>query len=90
MKMTLDFTVNGQATACDGIGGTVKRLLTKASLQRPYTDPILTNETIMDFCIKCIPGIHFFNIIPQDIASTSWEGFKRIKRSKEHSNFTSV
>ena len=28
--------------ACDGLGGTVKRLATKASLQRPYEDQIMT------------------------------------------------
>ena len=28
--------------ACDGLGGTVKRLAAKASLQRPYQDQIMT------------------------------------------------
>ena len=60
-------------SACDGIGGTVKRLLTKASLQHPYTNPILTSEAIMDFCIKSIPGIHFFNVTPEDIAKHELE-----------------
>lgn len=41
-------------SACDCIGGTVKRLLTKASLQRPYSDPILTIEAIMEFCVEKI------------------------------------
>ena len=28
--------------ACDGLGGTVKRLAARASLQRPYNDQIMT------------------------------------------------
>ena len=40
------FATSHGKSACDGIGGTVKRLLTKASLQHPYTDPILTIEAI--------------------------------------------
>ena len=37
----LGFTI----MACDGIvgGGTLKELLTKTSLQHPYTDPFLTS-----------------------------------------------
>ena len=61
------FTSHGKS-ACDGIGGTVKRLLTKASSQRPYTNPILTTEAIMEFCTANIPGIHFVNVPPEEIA----------------------
>ena len=67
------FATSHGKSACDGIGGTVKRLLTKASLQHPYTDPILTSEAIMEFCNKNIPGIHFFNIPPEDIAKHGME-----------------
>ena len=38
------FATSHGKSVCDGIGGTVKRLLTKASLQRPYSDAILTSE----------------------------------------------
>ena len=34
----------------DGIGGTVKRPVTKASFQRPYNDQILTSDAIINFC----------------------------------------
>ena len=60
------FATSHGKSACDGIGGTMKRLLMKASLQRPYTDPILTSEAVMHFCTKSIPGIHFFKITPED------------------------
>ncbi|CAM1303135.1 Uncharacterised protein r2_g1312 [Pycnogonum litorale] len=61
------FATSHGKSACDGIGGTVKRLLTKASLQRPYTDPILTIEAIMEFCVERIPGIKFFNVPPEEV-----------------------
>ena len=58
-----DFGLEGEwnffATS-HGNGGTVKRLLTKASLQRPYTNPILTTEAFMEF--------HFVNVPPEEIA----------------------
>jgi len=53
-------------SVCDGIGGTVKRLLTKASLQRDYTDPILTTEASMKFCTTNVSRIHFLNIPSED------------------------
>ncbi len=61
------FATSHGKSACDKIGGTVKRLLTKASMQRAYTDPILTTEAIMEFCTTNIPGIHLFNIPSEDI-----------------------
>ncbi|KAG1665452.1 PH-interacting protein [Nymphon striatum] len=61
------FATSHGKSACDGIGGTVKRLLTKASLQRPYSDPILTIEAIMEFCVEKISGIKFFNVPPEDV-----------------------
>ena len=54
------FATSHGKSACDGIGGTVKRLVTKASLQRPYTDQILTADAIISFCEENIPGIKFF------------------------------
>ena len=73
MKRTLDGKVNGtflrQETAKVPVMelGAVK-LLTKASLQHPYTNPILTSEAIMAFRIKRITRIPFFNKTPRDIA----------------------
>ena len=79
--MELFATSHGKS-ACDEIGGTVKMLLTKASLQRPYTDPILTSEAIMDLRTKSIPGIHFFNITPNGIAKHEMELQGRFQMSK--------
>jgi len=41
--------------ACDGISGTVKCLLTKASLQHPYHYVILISDAITKFCTESIP-----------------------------------
>ena len=45
--------------ACDGLGGTVKRLATKASLQRPYEDQIMTPLQLYQWASKNIPGVNF-------------------------------
>lgn len=47
---------------CDGIGGTVKRLAAKASLQRPYSDQILTPKALYDWAVENLKSIKFFFI----------------------------
>ena len=44
---------------CDGIGGTVKRLAAKASLQRPYSSQIMTPRQLFDWAVQNIEGVHF-------------------------------
>ena len=44
---------------CDGIGGTVKRLAAKASLQRPYGSQIMTPRQLFDWAIQSIKGVQF-------------------------------
>ena len=44
---------------CDGIGGTVKRLATRASLQRPNEDLILTPRQFYDFARQSILSVAF-------------------------------
>ncbi|KAL5459788.1 hypothetical protein EMCRGX_G033164 [Ephydatia muelleri] len=46
-------------SARDGAGGTLKRLATKASLQRLYKDHILTAEQLYLFAVSEIKGMHF-------------------------------
>ena len=45
--------------ACDGLGGTVKRLAARASLQRPYNDQIMTPRQLFDWACTNIPVVHF-------------------------------
>ena len=58
---------------CDGIGGTVKRPVTKASLQWLYNDQILTSDAIINFCKENIHGIKFFNVPSEDVARSETE-----------------
>ena len=44
---------------CDGVGGTVKRLAARASLQRPFENQILTPLQLYEWAVKNISGIHF-------------------------------
>ena len=48
---------------CDGIGGTVKRLAAKASLQRHLQNQILTPKAMFEFCVNNIEGINRINFI---------------------------
>lgn len=64
--MTLVFVPSGIFFAtshgksfCGDLGGTVKRLATKTSLQRPYENHIITLRQLYDFANKDIPGISF-------------------------------
>lgn len=57
--------------ACDGIGGTTKRAVTKASLQRPYSDQIVTAEEIYKFCVENVSGILFIYVPSEEVHSNS-------------------
>ena len=45
--------------ACDGVGGTVKRLASRASLQRPYDQQIMTPHQMFEWASNNIQGIVF-------------------------------
>ena len=45
--------------ACDGLGGTVKRLAARASLQRPYDQQIMTPRQLFDWATTAISTVHF-------------------------------
>ena len=45
--------------ACDGLGGTVKRLAARASLQRPYEDQIVTPLQLYEWATVNIPSTVF-------------------------------
>ena len=39
--------------ACDGLGGTVKRLAARTNLQRPYNDQVMTPQQLFDWaCVN--------------------------------------
>ena len=43
---------------CDGLGGTIKRLAAKASLQRPYNEQIMTPRQLFVYARENISGIN--------------------------------
>ena len=45
--------------ACDGLGGTVKRLAARASLQRPYNNQIMTPRQLYEWASTTIHAVHF-------------------------------
>ena len=45
--------------ACDGIGGTVKRLAARASLQRPYDQQIITPYQLYEWAAENIKAAYF-------------------------------
>ena len=52
---------------CDGIGGAVKRLVARASLQRPYSNQILSARSMLDFCNQSITNISFLFISKEEM-----------------------
>lgn len=63
--------------ACDGIGGSTKRAVTRASLQRPYSDQILTPEDMYKFCCDNISGINFIYVTSEEVQLNTMQLQKR-------------
>ena len=53
------FATSHGKSACDGVGGTVKRLAAKASLQRPYDQQIMTPRQLYDWALENITATFF-------------------------------
>lgn len=56
------FATSHGKSPCDGIGGTVKRIVTKASLQRSAGSAIDSSQKLFDFCKGRIENISFIMI----------------------------
>ena len=63
------FATSHGKNACDGVGGSLKRLAAKASLQRPIEDQILTPLQFYRFCAANVTGIRSFFVSSEDITS---------------------
>ena len=61
------FATSHGKSPCDGIGGTVKRLVARASLQATKEVQILTPIDMYDWSSQHIPGIQFLYISADDI-----------------------
>lgn len=55
--------------ACDGVGGTVKRLTARASLQRPYDQQIMTPRQLFEWAVDNIPATTFQYLAEDDYKS---------------------
>ena len=90
------FATSHGKSACDSIGGTDKQLVTKASLQRPYTELILTADAIVNFYEVNIPGIKFFNVKSEEVSESpvTLQGrflkARTVKGTQQYRRFISV
>lgn len=53
---------------CDGVGGSVKRLAARASLQRPYDNQIQTPQDLFEWAVENIPKVDFAFSTQEDYA----------------------
>ena len=59
------FTTSHGKSACDGIGGAIKRKLVHRSLAQPYQNQILTAKDAYCFCKLSMPSINF-HFLPKE------------------------
>ena len=91
-KWTFFATSHGKSL-CDGIEGTVKRLVARASLQRPLDDQILSMDKMYEFCESNITGIKFLKVAKMDMApirqalSNRFENGKTIPGTRGYHHF---
>ena len=74
------FATSHGKSPSDGIGGTVKRLATKASLQRPTDNQILNASDMYKFCNDSIKGLCIVNgDTMNNICASLIERFQAVK-----------
>ena len=65
------FATSHGKNACDGIGGTLKRCVSQASLQRVYSNQITTAIDFFNYCRENIASIHCLFTNKQTVESTA-------------------
>ena len=68
---------------CDGVGGTVKRLAARASLQRPDAEQLQTPEQLFQWAKSNIPQVTFEYLTQEDIRKVGEELSERLEQSKK-------
>ena len=63
------FATSHGKSACDGIGGTVKRTTAKASLQRSTENQIISVQAMYDFCVERIHSNKFILITEESMVA---------------------
>ena len=61
------FATSHGKSPCDGVGGTLKRLTARASLQKPMADQILTPTAVFHYCKESVQGINVFLITTEEM-----------------------
>jgi hypothetical protein len=61
------FATSHGKNACDGVGGTTKRVAALASLQCTIDRQILTPYQLFIFCLEALPTIKYFYISKDDV-----------------------
>jgi len=81
---------------CDGVGGTVKRLGARASLQRPVDRQILSPIDLFKFCVSEIKNIRVFYVSQVEIEmhridqEIRFENGHTVSGTREHHHFKPV
>ena len=68
--------------ACDGLGGTVKRLAARTSLQRPYENQIMTPFQLFQWASESIPSVTFNYCSTEEYENEKSHLEKRFQNSK--------
>lgn len=90
------FATSHGKSPCDGAGGTIKRTVRRASLQRTTDDHILTPIAMHDFCSNQISGIKFFFVSSQDVEaaetflSERFININTIKNTRSYHSFIPI
>ena len=80
------FATSHGKSACDGVGGAVKRTVAKASLQRSLGNQILTVNDMFNFCIQNLGSkIKFFVTSAEEIEETEQQLKERFEGAKKNS-----
>lgn len=73
------FATSHGKNSCDGIGGTTKREVTRASMQRPYNNQILTPQDMFKYCSEKITGIKYIFVPSEEIKQSEAKLTKRFE-----------
>ena len=76
------FATSHRKGPCDGVGGTVKRLAARASLQRPFENQIQTPLQLFEWAKDNIKGVHFAYATSEEILETGKKLAQRFLTSK--------
>lgn len=76
------FATSHGKSPCDGIGGTVKRLVAKESLQTSSGSAIDSVEKVFHFCKTKIENIHFWLLKKETLSETRQHLENRFKQAK--------